>query len=421
MDRRTDLQRGIVVPDVLERLVVERALGEAALGRAAQAYLSKADLARASRAMLELSDRFNRIDESLGPDYMESPAHRAAYLLYFLPANFAKARAVLAELAPTLAGRESLSVLDVGSGPGSMSLAALETFAAQPGIRRLDFTAMDTSRAALEEYDFLIRRRAEDFSTQTGAPEVTLTTSVTDLETAAFAERRRDLILVGDALNELFRGARDPVAARAAFLEGLAANLAEDGALVVIEPSLKSITRRLQAVRDLIAGKEGLHVRAPCLREGPCPMLAEGRERDWCHAGALWMRPPFVRRIDKATGRKKFILKFAHLVIRRHAAAPAEAPPGMTAFRAVGDMRREKGRLRIMLCGEGGCEMATLLKRDVNDKTRAFTAVERGDVVALDSWAGRKDGWRLSADTAVEILSRCNEDGVSRGNAASRG
>ena len=402
------MRKGIIIPEGLERLLALRAFGAETRAGPGPRRLPKRMLGRTAAAMLELSDRFNRIDESLGADYMESPQHRAAYLAYFLPANFAKTRAVLAELAPTLAGREALTILDAGSGPGSMSLAALETFGAQPGIRRLDFTAMDTSRAALDDYDSLTRRRAEDMSREAGAPEVTLTTSVTDLETAAFAERRWDLILMGDTLNELFRGTENPVAARAAFLEGLAANLAEDGALVVIEPSLKSITRRLQAVRDAVASSEALHVRAPCLRRGGCPMLSEGRERDWCHTGALWMRPPVVRRIDKAAGRGKFILKFSHLVIRRRDEPPAAAPAGMTAFRAVGDMRREKGKFRIMLCGEPGCEMATLLKRDVNDRTRAFTAVERGDVVALDSWADRKDGRRLSADTAVDILRRYN-------------
>lgn len=406
------MKMGIVVPEGLQRLIAERALGEPSVARALEGYILKFDLSRVSQAMLELSDRFNRIDETLGGDYMESEGHRAAYLLYFLPANFAKASVVLSELAPTFAGRESLSILDMGSGPASMSLAALDTLGRLPGVARIDFTVMDSSRGALEDGAFLLRRYAADAFAEANAPKLVVSTAVTDLETAAFSDRRWDLIIIGDTLNELHRGTARPAASHAAFLENLAGNLADDGSLVVIEPSLKSIALRLQAVRDIVAEKPGLCVRAPCLRQGPCPMLSEDHERDWCHTGALWMRPPFVRCIDKATGRKKFVLKFSSMVIRRRTEPPAEAPGGMTAFRVVGDLRREKGKSRIMLCGEPGCRMLTILKRDVNERTEVLLGVERGDIVAVDSWEERKDGWRLSAGAAVEILRRYNRTEV---------
>ena len=97
-------------------------LGEQAAEKAREGRLSRKELSSVTRGMLELSDRFNGIDATPLGDYMKSRRHRAGYFLYFLPANFAKAWAVASEMSPTLSDKQEISILDVGSGPGSLAL-----------------------------------------------------------------------------------------------------------------------------------------------------------------------------------------------------------------------------------------------------------------------------------------------------------
>ncbi|MHC4714591.1 MAG: small ribosomal subunit Rsm22 family protein [Planctomycetota bacterium] len=400
------MRKGITVPEELESLLIGRALGEEAVRDSDQGRLSGRKLKRIGAAMLELSDIFNNITPAPSADYMESPTHRAAYLLYFLPANFAKGVAVLDELSPVIAGKESLAVADLGAGPGSLSLALLHLAGRRLGVKRIELLCVDTSRAALEDCRFLVGEYAKSLAREGAGVELTLKIAASGA--AAWARQRGqwDIVLLGDTLNEMYKGEDDRVVRRAALLSSLADGLKPDGATVVIEPALKALARELQGVRDALIESAGLEVYAPCLRKGPCPLLAEGRERHWCHTGALWMRPKVVRRIDEITGRKKFILKFSYLVVRRQAGSPVEGSADGTVVRAVGDLRREKGKARIMLCGEPGCEMATLLKRDVNDGTRVFTEFERGDIVAIDGWEERADGWRLSGESRMRQLRR---------------
>ncbi len=428
------MKRGIVISNELQALIVERALGEAGVERAGGVQLSKKDLSRVARAVIGLSDHFNRIGEPLRGDYMEKEIYRRAYLLYYMGASFAKAATVLSELLETSAfqgspprapnrqaGRKPLSVLDVGSGPGGTSLGALDVMMRLHEPSGLRFTAMDKSRRALDDYEFFMRARAEAANRRQGSQsdeaepvKVDISSIETSIETAGFSNGCWDIILLADTLNELFSASADPAASRAAFLMRLAAGLTDEGSLVVIEPSLKATSRSLMALRDTIAAAPDLYIGAGCLTAQPCPMLADARGRDWCHAGAHWMRPAVVRQIDMAAGRKKHILKFSYLVIQRRPAQPVEAPDGMTAFRVVGDLRREKGRCRIMLCGEAGCRTAMLLKRDLRESNKTILNVQRGDIIAMDAWDERNDGWRLGTATRVEILRSFNWTGLSQ-------
>ena len=60
-------------------------------------------------------------------DYLAERSLRRAYLLYFLPVNYAKVAGLLREM-PALPARP-LRILDVGSGPGTAVLAVLDHLA----------------------------------------------------------------------------------------------------------------------------------------------------------------------------------------------------------------------------------------------------------------------------------------------------
>ena len=398
------MQPGITFPESLENLLVLRTLGEEAAAKAETGYLSKKELAAVTAALLELSDRFNGIDAAPLGDYMRSRWPRAAYLLYFLPANFAKLWSVLAELKETFAFSESLSVLDAASGPGSLSLAMLDFAARETPVKLLRLTALDSSREALEDLSFLAKQYAASLAAAGTDFGVTVRTQVTNLAAAPGPEGPFDIILFGDSLNELFRDSKSSSLQRAHLVAEYARRLKPDGRLIVIEPALKDMTRALQAVRDTLLGEHGLSVCAPCFAQGPCPMTAPGRERDWCHIAALWTRPAVVRRIDEFAERSKFVLKFSYLVISKAPSAAAAESSNRGLFRVVGDRIVEKGKSHVLLCGATGCRAFTLLTRDENPATKPFLGLHRGDVIAVSNYDQKGNAARLTKDSTVTLL-----------------
>src|SRR6185437_8783694 len=100
----------------------------------------------------------------------------------------------------------------------------------------------------------------------------------------------------------------------------------------------------------------GLHVVAPCFWTGPCPALA--RDRDWCHDAAPVPSRP---RVD-----------FSYLVLAR------EPIPPRPFHRVVSDPLREKGRLRLFVCGPEGRYPLIRLSRHRGPNNEALDRVVRG-------------------------------------------
>jgi len=189
-----------------------------------------------------------------------------------------------------------------------------------------------------------------------------------------------ELIVAAHLLNELALDADGRARLVAGWCREL---LAPSGLCIVVEPALRETSRALLAVRErLVAG--GWFVAAPCLRQGSCPALA--RERDFCHASA----PAIVE------GRSR--VDFSYLVVR--AAGSAETEPA--GYRVVSDPMKDKGRLRLFVCGAAGRFLLTRLDRDRSPSNEALDEAERGAVLRVEGAAPRGDGLRCGQDTRVE-------------------
>jgi ribosomal protein RSM22 (predicted rRNA methylase) len=84
--------------------------------------------------------------ENLPSAYLKDRGLREAYEAYFLPPNLRKIHAPLRDLARhpvKLLNKDSLRVLDLGCGPGTMLLGVLEFFAADKRPH-LEFVALTT-------------------------------------------------------------------------------------------------------------------------------------------------------------------------------------------------------------------------------------------------------------------------------------
>jgi SAM-dependent methyltransferase len=313
---------------------------------------------------------------------MDDPPLLGAYLLFYWPVSYAQARAALLEL-----GGRARSVLDLGSGPGSLAFASLDAGAAE-------VTAADRSPAALALVRALAAEAGEGIATRSW-----------NAASAPLPEGRFDLLTMGHVLNELWTGAGDAGARRAALLERAFLSLRPGGSLLILEPALRETSRALLEVRDLLV-ERGHRVRSPCLFRGPCPALS--RESDWCHAERAWTPPQLVQDIARAAGLRKETLKMTYLLFGPVGEGPSGPPPGRL-FRIVSEPLASKGRLRYMGCGPEGRMGLALQEKHVSDANRSFSRLDRGDVISIERAEARGDGLTLGEDCAVRVVARAGQ------------
>lgn len=322
-----------------------------------------------------LSHGLTRDRQLAGAKYMDDPALLGAYLLFYWPVSYAQARQALGELP------RAREVLDLGSGPGPMSFAALDAGSGS-------VTSADRSKAALELAKALATEATEPIATREWSPERPL------------PDGQFDLVLMGHVLNELFHDSKEAVARRAGLLEQVLTKLKPRGTLLILEPALRDTSRALLQVRDLMVAK-GHAVRAPCLFRGPCPALV--KDSDWCHAERDWRMPPQVEAIARLAGIHKESLKMSYLALAPKGESWAEPPEGRL-FRIVSEPLEGKGRLRFMGCGPEGRVGLAMQEKHQTEANKVFFKLPRGAVVKLDVTEPRGDGLALDDRSTVQVI-----------------
>jgi SAM-dependent methyltransferase len=355
---------------------------ERALGRAVALEALAVMVARQSRRYL-------------GEDVALAPADGlAARTLFWFPRDVLKVARAVGELAwaDALPNRP-LRVLDLGAGVGATSLGALRALPASARVASV--TAVDHDPAALA-----ILRRVADGARGAGllpASTPAVSTAVVDLAAPGWGDALglHDLVLAGLTAVEFTRAYGDEVArgaAVAAFLREALRRVADDGALVVIEPGSRAESRALHVARSILLA-EGATVFAPCLHAAECPMLR--RPRDWCHEDLADVAlPPWLQGVAKAAGLRWEGLTWSYLVLRRDGRTLRGAMPAATPMRMVSLPAVTKGKTEAWWCGP-------------------LTGA-RGDlrVVELDRVARGATGTRLR-DVARGALIALEEDGVA--------
>ncbi len=403
----------------LERHLASRLLSSEALARYDRGRLGKAFLAPLADAVARLSNDFTRarraLTEAASGDYWRD-ARRLAYLFHFLPRNYVKAAWVLTEagrhapLARQLAAKSRFVILDIGCGPGTASLATLGFLAAlRPAAFHVNIALVDAAPNATQEAVELLRQAVawlnaerREAITLCLAPQVGAAAQVESYLPSGGA----DFVWLSNVLNESDHASAErqsggvPAWVKTLTREGLAA----DGGLYVIEPALHETARAAMRLRDaLLEDDPTLGIFAPCAAAGPCRMLAERPARDWCHVALTWKPPPLVAQLDSLTGLRSQVQKFFYFVLRRDGKRAAEPRQGWSPWRVVGDLQREKGREKRLVCGVDRCALLTRFKRDRRPENAPFGDAERGDILWLsESPAPLADGLRLAPGARVE-------------------
>lgn len=340
--------------------------------------LTPKEVKEVAAGVRSLSLGLTRERQLAGARYMDDPRLLGAYLLFYWPVSYAQGRQVLGELSA-----RARTVLDLGSGPGPLSFAALDAGAQE-------VTAADRSRPALALARELAAEAGEALATREWDPQ-----RATELPATAV-----DAVVLGHVLNELFGKGEPALGRRAALVERALAALRPGGSVVLIEPALRDTSRELLQLRDVLV-RRGFAVRAPCLFRGDCPALQ--KPSDWCHAERAWSMPPLLEQLARTAGLHKEALKMSYLVLAPKGEAWREPPAGRS-FRIVSEPLEGKGRQRFMGCGPEGRLGLALQEKHRTEQNAAFFQLRRGDVVTVSEVEPRGDGLALQERSDVRVL-----------------
>jgi ribosomal protein RSM22 (predicted rRNA methylase) len=287
------------------------------------ARFNRSLLARAAR---ELTERYK--GEATGPA-ITSDVHRAAYLAVRFPATYAVNEYVFGELKRLAPEATIASLLDLGAGPGTSSLAAGEVF---PGINKL--THLESDQRWLEFGKRLAAAASQPVSKDSQWQRVDLR--------SGFPVQPHDVVVMSYALGEL-SGSNAEITLRQAW------NSAGQF-LLLIEPGTSVGFSGINRARSFLIAT-GAHLLAPCPHSLECPMAAAG---DWCHFAQRVQRTAEHRQLKGgALGYEDE--KFSYLIASRTALQPARA-------RIVRHPRKHTGFLHLNLCTPEGLETRTVTK-----------------------------------------------------------
>ncbi len=354
------------------------------------------------KGVKDLSELFTDERPSEMPSYFQHPKFRSSYLLYFLPLQAAKFSALF-ELHPkamdaALAHAKktgTLRVLDLGSGPGTASIALLlwlMDHASRTGdeVPRVQLDWVDMSRAILEDGKRLVERLTEAFPKLRGKVEVRLHVSQWWRVAATYSEKT-SLLLLGNVLNESrlelpkidqdledemdALPGKETAPAVGTLLRLIAA--AEGGGTLMVEPAFKRASQLLSQIRDVViwsgsVKKTQSSIWGPCPHAERCP-LATGR--DWCHFSVPAEIPgEWFRFLSKGLGSERHWIKFSYVWFTGKDQKAPEIPAGLR--RVVSDPIRSKSAPTTVLL----CEPVTPRRFQIPASARVF----RGDLIRVD-------------------------------------
>lgn len=333
-----------------------------------------------------LSRGLTRGRDLAGERYFDSEEFLLSYLLYYWPISYVQGRILLRE-----AGHPAASALDLGAGPGPLSLALLDH-----GVRRV--VACDRNARGLA----LARRLA-------GKAGCLLETAPWDGSSGEPPEGTFDLATLGHVLNELWTGSPDRIERRFALLEEIARRLSPGGRLLIIEPALRETTQDLLRLRDRLVDA-GYRIKSPCVFQGHCPALPDST----CHGEFDWPLPGMVRDIARrsriSAGEH---LRMSYLIAELPGKAPFDAAFSLDEgenggpYRVVSErMLSKSGRFRYFVCGTLGRFTLSAKREGASPGIGIFFSLNRGDLIRFSGTEKRENGLGLTAESRITVVRR---------------
>lgn len=293
-------------------------------------------------ACFDLSQRYGR------GEFIESEAHRQAYIAARLPATYGATRQVFRHIEPFLSSVSTL--LDLGAGVGSLAWAARE---AMPQLKHVTFFEKDVELLRLGQH-----------LTQDNLNPLQLSWCRDDLTQEAMYPLH-DMVTLSYVLNELTPKERLHVLERA--------YSATDQFLVLIEPGTPQGFGHILEARQFLIGC-GAQVVAPCPQNGPCPLTPFYKEgKDWCHFSVRIPRGKYHRRAKEGALPYEDE-KYSYLVLSPH-------PQSLPSSRILKAPIRRTGHVILDLCTDKGT-----MERKVVSKSEGEAYLAARDIKWGDEW-----------------------------------
>lgn len=270
------------------------------------------DLKAIAKAVLRMSDFY--ADKPADETPWAEEWCQQAQLFYFLPLNFIRNQAVVAEGRRLNFFAGIQSACDFGSGLGAAGLAL------KAQVPELRLSEIEISSVAKE--------------LRTGLdPGVSFSDQI-----------RGDLFMASYSLTENQ-------------MERLTPQLARFKNILILEPSTREDSRRLLKLREHLRS-EGFSLWAPCTHQQACPLLHQSAT-DWCHDRIHFDAPEWFTSLETQLPIRNENLTFSYLL------ASQRPPPKMeNRARMTGDALREKGKTRQLFCRGERREFLSMLSRD---------------------------------------------------------
>jgi len=248
-----------------------------------------------------------------------------------MPATYAAVLSVMEEAAHTVPNFAPISVLDLGSGPGTALWAAVETF-------------RSLGAAHAVERDANLAELGKGFVLSSDLPLLrTAKWDIQDLRTWR-GEKKHDLVVASYALGELTPHERHSLISRA--WESC------QGILAVVEPGTRAGFGVVVEVRQQLL-ELGASLAAPCPHSQECPMKTAG---DWCHFSVRVERSAEHRRLKQGElGYEDE--KFSYVIASRLPARAAQS-------RVVRHPLRFSGHTKLQLCTVQGLQERTVTRSE---------------------------------------------------------
>jgi hypothetical protein len=182
--------------------------------------------------------------------------HVLGYLAYHFPVYYVQTQYLLAMLASDGLLKNSMTVLDAGTGPGVVPLAIADFYS-----RLDDATAtvysVERSEENIEAFMYLREQCTQKGASVSIKPPIKA--DLTTLDPAKIPQQI-DLMIFSNVLNEISDVSLDQ---RADIVMKLAGRLAPDGTILIIEPAEETNSAQLRLL-SLALKKRGLTIHSPC-------------------------------------------------------------------------------------------------------------------------------------------------------------
>lgn len=286
--------------------------------------LEKYPLSILIKAAEDVSSRYRR-EDARGNFQIKSEVEALSYLASRVPATYAANARVMAEIRKQCPDFKPQTLLDLGAGPATASIAVGQYF------------ETINSSYLIEPNNYLSKVGQEFFASYLRGAEW----QNKNIETSSF-DKAFDIVIASYVLNEVTPNKVDGL------IEKCWA--ASSGMMVIIEPGTPQGASIIQRVREF-AITNNIHILAPCPHHGECPL--KDTESRWCHFAVRTSRTKLHKTLKGGDAGFEDE-KFSYIVLSRLPSTPPN-------YRLIGYPSGTKLR-ELQVCSPKGAETLQVSK-----------------------------------------------------------